>query len=222
MVLSQLTEQKALVFHRAVLGLLEQHPNVRARALDQLEHLRADTDSNNELCDRWAALLDLPIDEMAGVVLADTPDGGLLRANSPFTDALTPGERNSIWRRIGLVQFMGYYLDAAADLALELSDQAAITGIAIEELTIWQSRAPLEIDKEHLQRLKLVVALHKTLVELAPDRDVRRRWLREESATFKATPLTLLSEGKAGDVLDNLAGSTKLTLGPDNLPRMGN
>ncbi|MHA1598333.1 MAG: hypothetical protein ACTSV1_06385, partial [Alphaproteobacteria bacterium] len=64
--------------------------------------------------------------------------------------------------------------------------------------------------------------LHKTLLELAPDRDVRRRWLREESETLGAAPLIMLSNGKAADVLENLAGSTQLTLGPDNMPRMGN
>ena len=220
--LFNLSEQKALVFHQAVLGLLGTHPNLRVRALAELDRTRTASPEQAALCDRWAALLDLAINDMAEVVLADGPDGGLLRAHSPFTDALNPTERNAIWQRIGLIQFMGYYTEAATDLALDLSEQAAITNIAIEDLTSWQSRPPLEISKDELHHLKLVVALHKTLIELAPDQNVRRGWLRQQSETLGAAPLSLLTDGKAADVLENLAGSAKLTLGAENLPRMGN
>ncbi|MHA1597854.1 MAG: hypothetical protein ACTSV1_03960, partial [Alphaproteobacteria bacterium] len=132
-----LTEQKALNFHQALVGLLRSHPNLRTRALAELERMRDASPAQVELCDRWAALLDLTLEDMAEVILADTADGGLLRAHSPFTDALTATERNAVWQRIGLVQFMRHYTNAADDLALDLSEQAAITGIAIEELTHW-------------------------------------------------------------------------------------
>jgi len=216
-----LSEQKSLQFHQAVLGLIGAHPNLVTRAVAELAGIRSRKPGQMALWDRWAVVLDLPLREMADTVLADTADGGLLRANSPFAEALSSAERNDIWRRIGLAQFMGHYLDAAADLALDLAEQAAITGIELEELTVWQSQAPREIGKDALYLLKQVVALHKTLIGIAPDRNVRRRWLRCESPTLSGTPLSLLMEGKAAYVLDSLAGAAQLTLGPDDLPRIG-
>lgn len=221
MSLFPLNEQKSLQFHQAVLGLIGAHPNLMTRAVAELARIRTSSPEQITLWDHWAVVLDLPAQEMADMVLADTIDGGLLRANSPFTGALSNDERNAIWRRIGLAQFMGHYLDAAADLALDLAEQAAITGIEIEELTIWRSQVPQEIGKDALYLLKQVVALHKTLTAIAPDRDVRRRWLRCESPTLSATPIALLMDGKAAHVLDSLAGAVQLTLGPDDLPRMG-
>lgn len=216
-----LTENKALQFHQAVLGLIVAHPNLLTRTAAELATIRSRSPEQISLWDRWAVVLELPAQEMAEVLLADTADGGLLRANSPFTGALSSEERNAIWRRIGLAQFMGHYLDAATDLALDVAEQAAITGIEIEELTTWQSHAPQEISAEALYLLKQIVALHKTLTGIAPDRDVRRRWLRCQSETLAATPIALLMDGKAAYVVESLSGAVQLTLGPDDLPRMG-
>jgi len=216
-----LSEQKALVFHRAVLGLIGGHPNLIPRALAELGRLRDRKPEQAALWDRWQALLDLAPEKMADPVLADTADGGLLRANSPFTNALTNSERNAVWQRIGLMQFMGYYFEAVADLALEPSEQAAITGLDAEELAGWRLAPPQVLGQGVLDRLKQVVALHKVLVGINPDRDARRRWLRHESETLSAAPLSLLMAGQAGRVLEMLTGARQITVSADDLPRMG-
>ena len=219
--LFSLSEKKARLFHQAVLGLNSNHPSLIFRAQNELARLRSQKPGQTTLWDRWQALLNLPFEKMANLVLADTPDGGLLRADSPFNDVLNKAERTAIWQRIGLMQFMEHYFDAVADLGLEISEQAVITGIGIDELKVWQTRAPQEIRKESLERLKWIVALQKGLVKIAPDREVRRHWLRHESPTLSAIPLSLLMDGKTSYVLENIAGAAQLTLNRDNMPRMG-
>jgi hypothetical protein len=221
MSLFSLSEKKARVFHQAILGLNGDHPSLVIRARKELARLRSRKPGQTSLWDRWQDLLNLPFEEMANLVLADTPDGGLLRAESPFNDALNKAERTAIWQRIGLMQFMEHYFDAVADLGIEISEQAAITGIGLEELKMWQTRTPLEIHKESVECLKSIVALQKSLVKIAPDREVRRHWLRHESPTLSAIPLSLLMDGKTSYVLENIAGAAQLTLDPDDLPLMG-
>ena len=43
--------------------------------------------------DRWAELVDSPVDLLISGMLADTPEGRERRQNSPFAGALTQGER---------------------------------------------------------------------------------------------------------------------------------
>ena len=217
-----LSEQKTLVFHQTILELVEDHPNLLSRALKGLDELRSRKPEQAMLWDRWAALLDLPLKEMADFVLADTADGGLLRSNSPFSQSLSTAERSSIWQRIGLRQFMGNYSEAVDDLALELSEQAAITGIDAKELAAWQTKAPQEISKENLSRLKQIVSLQMTLAGINSDQEFRRRWLRSESQTLSATPISLLKDGKAGQVLESLVGAVQITMTTEDMPRMGN
>jgi len=217
-----LSEQKSLVFHQVIMGLIGNHPNLITRAVAELSKFRSRKAEQMALWDRWAALLDLPLEEMAPHVLADTADGGLLRANSPFTVALSKPERNAIWQRIGLMQFTGHYFGAAADLALDLAEQSVIIGVTTAELTAWQKQRPQEMTKGVLDRLKQVVALHKALSVITSDQEVRRRWLRSESPTLAALPLSLMMEGKAAQVLESLAGAAQLVLSPDDLPRIGN
>ena len=221
MSLFSLSEKKALVFHQAILGLNGDHPSLIFRAQKELAGLRSRKPGQETLWDQWQALLNFPFEKMARLVLADTPDGGLLRADSPFNEALNKAERTAIWQRIGLMQFMEHYFDAAADLGLEMLEQAAITGIRIEELKVLQTRASQEISKESVERLKWIVALQKGLVKIAPDREARRHWLRHKSPTLSAVPLSLLMDGKTSYVLDNIAGAAQLTLNSESLPRMG-
>lgn len=215
-----LSEEKALLFHRAVLSVARQHGNLITRARTELDGLRATRPNLADLWDRWAALLDMDVDAMTAPILADTPDGGLLRAHSPFGAALSAEERNTIWQRIGLVQFVGYFLDAAADLDLTLDEQATLTGVAADLLDEWRAMAPMELRKGEMDKLKQVVSLHSALKGLAPDRTVRRKWLRAQSETLGGTPLALMLAGDMERVMDHLTGAVQLTLGPDNYPRM--
>ncbi len=220
MELFALSEEKALLFHRAIMGLVDEHPNLLVRARAQLDEMRqGDPDSNHNF-DRWAGLLDKPLPELGAVILADTPDGGLLRAHSPFAAALSTAERNSIWRRIGLIQFFQHYLLAVDDLGLDLSEQAAITGLAENDLERWRLTGPGQMPPATLQRLKQIVALQKSLRGVSDNRDVRRRWLRTISETLDGAPLELLKGGEIARVVDSLAGAVRLTLSPADLPQM--
>ena len=151
MKLFSLSEKKTRVFHRAILELTGKYPSLIDRAQKELLELRSRKPEQVLLWDRWQILLYLPFEEMANQVLADTPDGGLLRANSPFQNALSKVERTAIWQRIGLLQFMEHYFIAVADLGLSTTEQAAITGVSREELKAWKTRAPQEIRKESVE-----------------------------------------------------------------------
>jgi len=215
-----LTEEKALVFHRALLSVARQHGNLLTRARAELDGLRTSRPAQDTLWDRWAALLDMSPDDMAPTVLAATPDGGLLRAHSPFGVSLSTQERNAIWQRIGLVQFVGFYYNATTDLALELAEQAILTGIEEAVLADWSTLPPLELHPDELNKLKQVVSLHNALKNLSEDGDIRRRWLRVDSETLGGTPISLMLAGDVERVMDHLVGAAQLTLGPDNYPRM--
>lgn len=215
-----LTEEKALLFHRAIIGVVREHPNLITRARAEVVKLREQKPSFEQLWDRWAALLDLPVDEMLETVLATTPDGGLLRAHSPLSAALTAPERNTMWQRIGLVQFIDHFFAAADDLALSLDEQAALTGHSAEDLAGWRTTPPDTIVKAELDKFKQVVSLFNTLKSLSADQAVRQRWLRTTSETLDGTPIELLLGGDGARVMDHLVGAAQLTLGPKDLPRM--
>ena len=216
-----LSEQKALVFHQAVMGLSRNNPDLIPHTLKVLEKFRTSKPEQVDLWDRWSALLEASFEKMSDIILADTPDGGLLRAHSPFMDALNKTERNLIWQHIGFLQFVRYYLDAVDDLALELPEQAAITGFSMEELSVLKTQVPADISAERLNGLKQVVSLQKMLFGLDVDQQMRRNWLRHESETLQGVPLSLLMSGKADFVLESLTGVTQLTVRPEDMPRMG-
>jgi len=217
----ELSEEKALLFHRAIVDLAGRHPNLIERAVNQLAIFRQREPEKNLIWERWAHALALPLEQMAGPVLADTPDGGLLRANSPLSEILTVSERNSIWLRIGLLQFVHHFVHAAAELGLTVSEQAIITGVDSSEIDSWNEALPRQMAVETLARLKHVVALHKALSSVQPDREANRRWLRSESEVMGGTPLSLLLGGHAEQLLDSVSGTAQLKLGNHNLPRMG-
>ena len=220
MELFTLSEEKALLFHRAIVGLVREHPNLLVRARNQLAEQRQRAPKHDQIWDRWAALLDKPLDDLSPVILADTPDGGLLRANSPLGAALSTSERTAVWQRIGLIQFFRHYLIAVDDLELSVSEQAAITGLDEDDLVRWRETGPGELARSALERLKLVVALHKSLNGVSDSTDVRRRWLRVNSESLQAIPLDLLLGGEIVRVVDSLTGAVRLNLSPNDMPQM--
>ena len=217
----ELSEGKALLFHQAIVELAHQHPNLIKRAITELEQFRKRLPDQMSIWDRWAALLEMPLDKMAEHVLANTPDGGLMRANSPLSNALSATERNSVWQRIGLMQFVRHYLNAAGELGLTVIEQAAITDLDDTEIDRWRTSGPTQLTAGTLDRLKQVVALHKALSGIEPNQEAQRRWLRSVSETIGATPISLLLDGEVNRVLEGLSGAAQLVLSPRDLPRMG-
>jgi transcriptional regulator with XRE-family HTH domain len=89
-------ERVTFELHRALASKLSSDPQaVLALVPNNLARLRARLTSpiGRQWVDRWAELLDSPVDVLIAGMLADTPEGRELRQNSPFAGALTQDER---------------------------------------------------------------------------------------------------------------------------------
>jgi transcriptional regulator with XRE-family HTH domain len=89
-------ERVTMELHRALANKLgSDSPAVLDVVPDNLSRLRARLTSpiGQRWVDRWAELVDGPVDLLVSRMLADTPEGRELRQNSPFAGALTQGER---------------------------------------------------------------------------------------------------------------------------------
>ncbi len=213
-----LSEQRALDFHHAILETVPDHPNLIDRARKRLAALKESQADLAHIWEKWADILDSPIKDMARDVLADTPEGGLLRAHSPLDGMLSPEERNALWQRVGLRQFFRFFMDAASDMALSEDEQATLAGQDTETLAGWRESPPCTMTRETLERLKRVVSVHITLKELLTDMDGRRSWLRQESATLGARPIDLLMGEGVERLRDHLSGAVRLRLKPGDMP----
>lgn len=200
-------ESRMLYFHRVLLDQARQSPQLIERAARRLEHMRQTRPDPQGIWAEWAQLLDGCLDALAAAVLADTPRGGLLRANSPLAEALAPEEKNMLWQRIGLHQFTALYLRAARDLALTVDEQAAVLGVAAEQLAEWRDGPPATMAGRLLEPLKQVVAVHRALEKLFPEPDFGRAWLRSHNDLFAATPLELLMNGRGAVVQAHLTAA---------------
>lgn len=211
-------ESRMLYFHRIVLDEARHSPGLLARARETLERQRAQRPDSHGLWAEWAALLDGPLEAMEAVVLADTPRGGLLRANSPLVGSLTPEERNALWQRIGLHQFIALYLQAVGDLDLSPDEQAAVVGLPAAELAGWRAAPPLTLGAAALAALKMVIGVHRALEKLYPDAGIRRAWLRSANDLFAAAPLALMASGQGGTVQAYLTAALRPLLADGDLP----
>ncbi len=213
-----LSEQRALDFHHAVLETMPDHPNLIDRARQRLAALKESRGDLNRVWEKWTDILDRPIEDMGRDILADTPEGGLLRAHSPLDGMLSVQERNALWQRVGLRQFFCFFMDAAADMALSEDEQASLAGQDPTTLAGWRESPPRTMTRETLERLKRVVSVHVTLKELLGDRESRRNWLRQESATLGACPIDLLMGEGIERLREHLSGARRLRLKPGDMP----
>lgn len=89
-------ERVTMELHRVLANKLRADPQAALDVVpDNLARLRARLPSpiGQKWVDRWAELVDSPVDLLIQGMLADTPEGRELRQNSPFAGALTQGER---------------------------------------------------------------------------------------------------------------------------------
>lgn len=212
-------ESRMLYFHRVVLDQVRRSPGLLERARTQLARLRSSRPDVQGLWDEWEGLLAGDFAALEAAVLAATPRGGLLRANSPMVEGLAPEERNALWQRVGLQQFVAYFMAAADDLGLDLEEQAAVAGLPAAELAEWRKAPPMEMAQPTLDALKRLVGLRHALEMLHPDRDARRAWLRRPDDSLATRPVDLLTSGGAAALHDALSAHARPLLGPGDLPR---
>ena len=95
--------EKSLAVHRAIAAKLLSDPEpVLAKARVNLARLRANDPAGHGRIwlDRWAHLLDSPIDEIVIAVLARTEQAADLRQMTPFAGVLTDDERVAAHARV--------------------------------------------------------------------------------------------------------------------------
>jgi hypothetical protein len=211
-------ESRMLYFHRILLEEAAHTPGLLTRAREVLAAMRARRPQSEDVWAEWSALLDGEAGPRAQAVLADTPKGGLLRANSPIAEGLSQEERNALWQRMGLHQFVYLYIQAAKDLALTPAEESAMVGLPAEELAEWRASPPVTVTGELLEALKVVVAVHRALERIFPDVDARRAWLRKPVDLFAARPVDLIASGHGAALRDYLTEALQPLIGDHDRP----
>ena len=97
----RITEQASLLSHQAYAEVIDKDHSYlgKARAII-FERLALGNATTGE--EQWSKLLQLPWDEIRQRMLDDTPNGRLLRSNSPFSVIIgisDPDMRRKLWRR---------------------------------------------------------------------------------------------------------------------------
>jgi hypothetical protein len=213
-----INESRMLYFHRVVLDEARRTPSLIVRARATLGGMRDRRPDTHGVWAEWESLLDGSIEELAAVVLAPSARAGLLRANSPIIEGLAPEERNALWQRVGLQQFVAYFMAAAEDLALTAEEQAAIASVSVEVVEGWREEPPLTITSGSLEALKLIVGLRHALALLYPDGDVRRSWLRGHVDAFAGRPIDILLAGDGASIQAYVLGAVQPHLASENMP----
>ncbi len=211
-------EGRQLELHRALVEFVAENPNLAERALQLVPVLRLKHPDLSHVFDQWEAILAMEPDAMAEALLADNPDGGLLRANSPLVLALGAAERNVAWQRVGLRQFAAFFQDAADDLGLSAAEAAEAVGRTEADIAAWADQPPKTMTMGELEALKRIVAVQRCLARLHPDQAARRRWLRAESEALGAVPADMLKDERIDDLWDHLTEAAQETLTRSDVP----
>lgn len=212
------TESRLRYFHRVLLDQARRTPALVQRASRALPGLKQRAPALAAVWDDWEGLLAAGLDAVEAATAPDTPQAGLLRAHSPLAEILDMDERNALWQRVGLQQIAAYYLEAVEDLRLSLDEEAAITGMAEDELAGWSDTPPMAMTRGALDALKMVIAIQRALLVLHPDVQDRRAWLRAPCDGLAGSPIDVLVAGGGERVQDHLAQWVRPVLGADSLP----
>lgn len=96
-------DRVSLEMGRIIAAELPNRPEWIAKARENLARwtrLNAGAASLVRCYDEWKALLDLPVEQVCGILTAETGEGQRLRQNSPFAGVLSPQTVWDIKRRI--------------------------------------------------------------------------------------------------------------------------
>lgn len=98
--LHRLAELRSIALHAAVAERLAERPDLVDRARARIATWRRDGRLAEVYASRWAALLDLPLDELAAKLVEDSEEMRELRQATPFAGVVPPRERFRIWREV--------------------------------------------------------------------------------------------------------------------------
>ena len=91
-----IAERTSLALHREVARRVREEPELLARARARVASWGDRVHPHYR--DRWAALLDEPLDVLCAVIEADTEESRDLRQVSPFAGFLDPATRWRVWQ----------------------------------------------------------------------------------------------------------------------------
>ena len=98
----RLSELRSLAYHRAIAARLPAHPDLLAAARRRVARWLAEGGPTHPTyAERWAHLLEQPLDSIVAGLCVDDDDARALRACTPFAGALTARERWAIFREVG-------------------------------------------------------------------------------------------------------------------------
>ncbi|CAA7621379.1 hypothetical protein MTBLM5_40117 [Magnetospirillum sp. LM-5] len=200
------SEARLLFFHRVLIEQAIATPGLIERALARLRPAGDEA---------WRDLLDGPFERLAEAVLEASPQGGLLRAQSPLMAALSDQERNALWQRVGLQQVVAYAQAACADLGLSPEEELAVMG---EEASRWHQAPPQALTAQQLEPLKQIIAIQRALATLEPDHQRRRDWLRQPHPAFSVAPIDILVNGGGEFLQHGLAEMVRPHLSAGDVP----
>jgi hypothetical protein len=93
-------ELRSLAYHRAIADRIREEPRIVATATSRVTKWRATGEVHRSYAEQWAALLALPVAELAAALVEDSERMRALRQVSPFAGVLDARTRWKLWRSI--------------------------------------------------------------------------------------------------------------------------
>lgn len=93
-------EERSLELHRRIASRLQGEPELVAKAAARLRRWREAATVSEFYAQRWAALLEGPLEELVAAMTDDGEAGRELRQSTPFANTVAPRDRWRIWREV--------------------------------------------------------------------------------------------------------------------------
>src|ERR1700730_1186905 len=93
----RLAEARSLAFHRVVADRMASNPAILERARDRVQAWLAQGIAPS-YARAWERILRGNVDQLHGILIADTEEARALRQSTPFAGAVEPRERWRIWK----------------------------------------------------------------------------------------------------------------------------
>ena len=100
MELHRLAEERSIAIHRLIAARLPAQPEILAAARNRVGEWSVRESVPVYYRDRWAELLDGPVEDLQELLVSDDEEAREMRQVSPFAGAIPPRERWQIWREV--------------------------------------------------------------------------------------------------------------------------